>query len=429
MRRQSLKLKPEMGEARTLVGISIFWLALSVLTDAFATLVVPQRVALLVEPAVAATMIGLVTFGGLLAGMLVQPVAGAISDRLRPRWGRRGMLLVGCGLILLVLVAFAGLRSLAGVFVGFALLMVAASVAQAAQQGFIPDLVRRSWRGRAAGAKGLADVGGAFLGFLLLGALLAGTDAGPALLAVAAIVIVTAAATVILVREPRVDARASTQAPLVHAYRIDRRLHADFVRVVVARFLFLLGVFGVGRFLLLLIAERLGLDPSAATPAAGAVLAILALATALAAVPAGWAADLLGRGRVMLAGALLSIAGVALMIGAGSLEAILLSGGVMAVGSAAFSAANWALATDLAPAAEAARFLGLANFGTAGAAAAAGLLGAPADLLRALVPDVGYGAVLLVALVPLALSALAVRALMRRSMLALGGQAGEVSAP
>jgi hypothetical protein len=43
------------------------------------------------------------------------------------------------------------------------LVQVAASVAQAAQQGFIPDVVPPERRGTASGLKGFMDVGGALL--------------------------------------------------------------------------------------------------------------------------------------------------------------------------------------------------------------------------------------------------------------------------
>jgi MFS family permease len=50
-------------------------------------------------------------------------------------------------------------------------------------------------------------------------------------------------------------------------------------------------------------------------------------------------------------------------------------GAAMAVGTAAFGAGSWALQADLVDGEHAGRLLGIANFGTWGAAAAAGLLG------------------------------------------------------
>ena len=81
----------------------------------------------------------------------------------------------------------------------------------------------------------------------------------------------------------------------------------------------------------------------------------------------------------------------------------------MAFGSSAFAAANWALTADVAPPDEAARFLGLANIGTAGAAAAAGLFGPLVDWGNGATPGMGYTALFAAAGVAFIASALAVR--------------------
>jgi MFS family permease len=83
------------------------------------------------------------------------------------------------------------------------------------------------------------------------------------------------------------------------AFRIDRRLHPTFLRLVAARFLLLLGAAVVGRFFLFLVGDRLGLDPARAAEQAGALLGALTLVTLLAGPLAGWLADRVGRVRVM----------------------------------------------------------------------------------------------------------------------------------
>ena len=133
------------GRKRLLLGISVFWLALSMLFDGLNTLVLPNR--LLVSAGARgaalgeATLLGLLTFAGLLAGLLVQPVAATWSAGLRPRWGRRGAPGLGLLLALAALASFGAAPGLAGIAVGCLLGQVAASVAQAAQQGFSPDLI------------------------------------------------------------------------------------------------------------------------------------------------------------------------------------------------------------------------------------------------------------------------------------------------
>jgi MFS family permease len=399
-----------MNRARLLFGISVGWLALSMLFDGLNTLLLPAYLLGKADEATRSTTLGLMTFAGLLLGMLVQPVAGVLSDRLRPRWGRRGMIALGVALTLAALGVFGVARSLALIFIGYLLVQSAASVAQAAQQGFIPDLVPTQLRGTASGLKGFMDLAGAILGFAVLGALLEGQRAGPALLTVAGVLVVTAALTFILVREPREPAQSRpARVTLGEAFRLDIRRHRVFVQLVAARFLFLLGTYAVGRFLLYFVADRLGLDAGSAAGTAGGLLAGLALLTALGGLLAGWASDHVGRMPLMLLGVLLSTAGILLLIVADSAAQILMFGSLMALGSAAFASANWALTADVTPPDEGARFFGLANIGTAGAAAVAGLLGPLVDWGNAGAPGFGYTVLFIVAAIASAASALAIR--------------------
>jgi MFS family permease len=81
-----------LKQVRMLIGVSLFWLALSMLFDGLNILVLPVQLSALAEEETQATRLGLSTFLGLMAGALIQPVAGALSDRLRPRLGRKGFI-------------------------------------------------------------------------------------------------------------------------------------------------------------------------------------------------------------------------------------------------------------------------------------------------------------------------------------------------
>jgi MFS family permease len=203
---------------------------------------------------------------------------------------------------------------------------------------------------------------------------------------------------------------APTRFRLRDAFRVDHRAHRTFVMLVTARFLFLLGASVVGRFFLLFVADRLHLDPARAAEQAGALLGALTLVTLLAGPAAGWLADRIGRVTVMTWGALCGAVGPVLLIWAHSPWQILLFGSVMSVGTALFTAANWASTADVVPGAEAGRFLGLANFGTMGAAAVAGLLGPLVDIGNRQEPGAGYP----VALTAAALAALGALRVVRR---------------
>ena len=161
--------------------------------------------------------------------------------------------------------------------------------------------------------------------------------------------------------------------------------------------------------MLLFVSERLGLDVGSSSEQTGSLLAVLTLVTALAALPGGWAVDRFGRVPLMLLGATVSAVGAVLLGMAGSALQMLMFGTLLAIGSAAFSTGNWALTADLAPKDEAARFLALANFGTAGAAALAGLFGLLIDLGNRLDAGAGFTALFAAAAIAFIASALVVR--------------------
>ncbi len=197
--------------------------------------------------------------------------------------------------------------------------------------------------------------------------------------------------TLLFVREPRqvvvhVPALEITRNP----YRLDRSRHRSFFWLIISRFLFLTGTYAVGRFLVYFVADRLNLSATQASQQSGNLLAVLALVTVLGALPAGWAADRLGRKPVMVFGGLISALGIALFIFANSFGLMILFGTLMSAGSAAFASANWAMSADLAPGDQAGRFYGLLNFGTAGASAVAGLFGPLVDYGNQLGHGSGY---------------------------------------
>jgi MFS family permease len=382
------------SKARLLFGVSIFWLGLSMLADGLNTLVLPSHLFTLTTEENRATTLGLLTFCGLVLGMMVQPVAGTVSDRLRHRWGRRGTVAVGVLLTLAALTAFAFSKTLMTVMISYSLIQVTANIAQAAQQGFLPDLVPMRWRGTSAGLKGFMDFSGALLGYAVLGPLLGNEGTRLAILATAIVLLITLLLTLLFVREPLQPAQpAPYRFSIREAFRIDLSQHRSFAWLIGSRFVFLLGSYAVIRFFLFFVAHRLNIDPDTAAEEAGALLAGLTLVTILAAPLTGWMADRWGRVRLMVGGAAFSALGVLLLILSKSNLEILFYSGIMAIGTAAFTGANWALTADLVPPSEGARFFGLANIGTAGAVAAAGLLGPIVDWANGIRTGTGYSVV------------------------------------
>jgi MFS family permease len=224
--------------------------------------------------------------------------------------------------------------------------------------------------------------------------------ADPHLAAAAIIVLLVVSLATVFLLVPPTKARIETESRTASAV-----LPAGFLRLVFARFLFLLGTFAIGRFLLLLIAERLHIDPAEAAGQTGAILALFAVLTAAAAVPFGALADRVGQLPVMRLGIALAVVGIAAFLPSAGLAGVLVAGIVMSAGTAGFVAANWAATTQLVPEERAGRLMGLANIGTGGAAACAGLLGPLIDSAGFTPAILLAGLAMIVAFVPLTTAA------------------------
>lgn len=382
-----------LREFRLLFGISIFWLALSLLLDGMNTLVLPLQTTKWTSEERQATTLGLLTTVGLLLGAMIQPIAGAFSDRWRSALGRRGFIGIGLVLTIITLFLFFQLNSLIGLMFGYLLIQLSAGIAQAGQQALIPDLVDEKSRGLASGVKGFMDMTGAMLGFVILGQLLGVDQTAAALVMIAAVLIIAYLLAILLTPEDKPIDKTNTAPKRIaffEFFRLDLQQQAAFKRILIARFLFLFGIYAIGRFLLLFMARRLGLNPNDAAEQAGTLLAALALVTLLASPIAGWLADRIGRIRLMLGGAVLGGLSALLLTLANNTATLFVLGSLMSLGSAAFATGSWAYLADIVPKEESARYFGLANFSTAGPIAAAGLLGPLIDAVEVLSPGNGY---------------------------------------
>jgi MFS family permease len=362
------------------LGISAVWIPLAFLFDGLTVLVLPFRIS---GERYQATLIGVISFVGLGAALAIQPFAGALSDRLRGRLGRRAFMALAAAPAIGGLWLLTGAATIPVLALGYLVVQVAASAIQAAQQTLIPEHVLPAFRARAAGMKTAADIGGAFVAFLVLGWLLAAGDLGLVAPLITGLLLGT-----MLLAWTLTPAAIQNEAPNPNI--ATRGFPPGFLRLIAARFLFLLGIYVIGRFLTLLVARRLDSDPDVAAAETGALLAVFTLATVVCALASGPLTDRYGRSRTMAGSAIIGAIGILGFLPAAGLPGVLMAGLLMSLGTAGFSAGNWAAITDIVPAGDAGRLMGLANIGTGGAAACAGLLGPLIDLG-------GFGPAILVA--------------------------------
>jgi MFS family permease len=177
----------------------------------------------------------------------------------------------------------------------------------------------------------------------------------------------------------------------------DARRHSSFTWWIVNRLLFLAAVTSVQGFAPYFLMYAFGMSREAAASTTGQLMLVVGLFTLLTAVPGGWLADRFGRRPLIALSGIVAAGGTALLLGtirAPNLILIYVAGSIVGLATGLFVTVNWALGTELAPAAEAGRYLGISNLAGAGAGMIGAGMGGPlADYLNAFRPGLGYFAV------------------------------------
>ncbi|MDP7285895.1 MAG: MFS transporter [Dehalococcoidales bacterium] len=380
------------------VKITILGFALAALWSSLHSIILPLRLLDFVAESQKNTYLGLLTFTGLLLAMIIQPVAGTISDRSTFHWGRRRpYILLGTAVTLLFLPGIGFAWDYAAIFIIYCLLQISANTTQGPYQAFIPDLVPERKRGLASGMKGLLEiVGGIALIYpiaLFMDRYFAGEGSiwlWTVLVMLAIVLLGAMVATVLTVKEQPVSGKP--QPPLLttfyQTFNIDVRQNRNFIWFLISRLLVFMAFTTIQQFALNFLQDVIGVtNPAEAT----ARFSIVAVTGMLAVVYlTGYFSDRIGRKPIAVTAALLGAIGIAIIFMYQSYGAMLVAAVIIGIALGAFNSTNWALATDLITKGEEARYLGLANMATAGGAALARLIGLVIDFFNNYTPNLGY---------------------------------------
>jgi Na+/melibiose symporter-like transporter len=387
-------------KTRDYIAMNVYWFGLAFMWNGLHPIVLPALLLRFVPESLKNTYLGGMTFVGLILAMVIQPLAGALSDGTRSRWGRRRpWILAGTLFDLALLTGMALAAGFWGLALAYILLQVASNAAHGPAQGIIPDLVPEERRGLASGIKNLFDMGGLVVASLVAGQLMGDDNSMLAFAVMGGTLAVSALVTIMGTPEQR--AADSTGTATDHALRdllrVDFRRYPNYTRLIVSRFFILFGIYAAQSFVQYFIRDMLGVsNPAEVT---GNLLAAIGLALTALVFPAGMFSDRFGRkGLNVFAGALASL-GIFLLVFVCSVASLYVVGGIIGMATGIFVSVNWALATDLIPQEEAGKYLGLSNLATAGSAAVARLTGPLIDGLNALRPGeyLGYPALFLLA--------------------------------
>jgi MFS family permease len=335
------------------------------------------------------TALGFLGFIGLLVAMVVQPVIGVFSDRARTRMGRRLPFIIG-GAVLIAVSFFllAAAPTLWVLLIGVILIQFSSNILQGPWQALLPDLVPESQHGQASSLIAVMQIVATVVAGAVAGILLGktgqrlfgdyaiyGTAAAPIIVFVIFIIM-----TAIWAREhpdatnPDVASRSVGEA-LKNAFYVNFRENPIFGWWFANRVLFWGSFIAINAFLINYLVDVIRMSQADAQSFYGTLKVILGAALVVMALISGWLSDKFGRKPVMLVAGLVAFAGSLLLLFVRAQTPIIIAGGIIGMSIGAFLSASWALATDIVPLAEAARYLGIANIATCIGSGVARLLG------------------------------------------------------
>ncbi|MET0772731.1 MAG: MFS transporter [Candidatus Limnocylindrales bacterium] len=369
-----------LGRAR-LLGASVYWFGISAMWGG-AGIFGQHQVEVVAGSDTRGVLLGVVALLGGIVAIVVQPLAGSLSDRSHGRWGRRAPWIVaGASLSVLFVVGVAGAASALALIGWLLLLQCSANIAQGPYQAYIPDLVPESQVGTASGLVGLVRLMGVIGGTALVSIGARTDDYATPLIAAGVIQLALATVSVASVRGLDVTEhaegrpRAGLGDTLRQVFGRDVMRERSFLAMTATRFLFLMGPAVFVGFSLYYVRDALGQSGAALQEWLTIGTITVGVGTLLGTLPGARLSDRLGRKVVIRMAAVLTGVGIVLTALAPNPPLAIPGILMLGLGSGAYIAVDWALMTETIPPEQAGRYMGLANIANSVATPMAVLLG------------------------------------------------------
>jgi MFS family permease len=189
----------------------------------------------------------------------------------------------------------------------------------------------------------------------------------------------------------------------------DARKQPSFVWWIANRLMFLAAATSLQGSIFYFVMYAFKLTNEEASSLTGTLTSVIGIFILISALVSGWFSDRLGRKRLVLISGIVAAVGNVLLlvtIWIPNLTIVYIAGTIIGLATGLFMTANWALGTDLVPAGEAGRYLGVSNLAGAGAGiVGAGIGGLVADTINRYYMGLGYFAIFAAYAVLFALSA------------------------
>ncbi|MFJ2897273.1 MFS transporter [Streptomyces sp. NPDC087218] len=353
------------------------WVALYVLANigmfipmqAPTTFLMPEQIAR-IDPAGKVGSYAWVSMMGAISGIVIAPLAGALSDRTTSRFGRRRpWLVVGSLICMTALICLGVQTTVVGVALGSLVLSASFMVIGAGLSPVVPDLVPAGQRGVVLGWAMVPQAISMVAGGLLIG-LVTDFPAQYLLMAALPLLILLFAAAMKDPPLPRRHREPFSLCAFLDGYRISPREHPDFVWAMGSRFIMGLG-YGLGTLYMPYFLDDVlhyeQLFPGQSTEdGLLIVIGVNSLATISTVVLSGWLSDRLRKRRmpVFLGGVTMAVAAVPLALSP-TWTMTLVAAAIMGLGYGVYLAVDTALVTEVLPAsADRGKDMALANLMT-----------------------------------------------------------------
>ncbi len=342
---------PAAGRNRLQLSLAVNFFLLMALYSGVLGVLLPNQIAAL-NPAQKANNLALMFAITSVFSTLTTPIAGALSDRTRTRWGRRSPWIAIASLIgSLCLFGVSWQTSFWSLMVLWVMATVAYNSMQPAMTTVIADRFPPETRGVVSGVVGAGMTAGLTAGTVVAGYLAGARVLAYSLFAVA--IAVSCLAFVLINREPSsadAPARPFSWKGFLSSFWIDPKAHPDFAWAFAGRFTVYMGYQAVAAYLLYILRDYIGLSDAGSNRAI-ANLAILTLVCLIASsLISGFLSDRLQRRKpfVIASSLIMGCAMVAPLV-LPNMTGMWIYAGVIGVGYGMFMSIDMALMTQVLP--------------------------------------------------------------------------------
>ncbi|WP_242123377.1 MFS transporter [Sphingobium sp. Sx8-8] len=336
---------------RLLLSLGIVFFILLTLYAAVLGVLLPNQIQN-IDPARKTAVLGTIFAITSVFSTLTTPIAGALSDRTRTRFGRRtpwillGSAIGGGALMLVPLVS-----GLVAVTLLWLVATVSLNSMQPAITAIVADRFEPAARGVASGVVGAAMTAGVSAGTILGG--LFAQQLGLAYFALGAAIAAVSTAFVLL--NPETPFTGPRPVPFrlasfARSFWVSPRHHPDFAWAFAGRFTIYMGYQAVLTYLLYILQDHVGLSQHEANITIARLSSITFVALIISGLTSGWLSDRIRRRKpLVFAASVIMAAAVAAPLIAPTMGGMICYAILIGIGYGAFMSVDLALMTEVLP--------------------------------------------------------------------------------